>query len=307
MSILPSLKKIYKKYTPQFIVNTRAARQHKQLFSDLHNKVLNYLSDLQQNGAINADEKEVLSYLENHFINPIPYIFTDKYKKNIIKIFYDNKVKLEYVFWNGKKLYFKSDFVAYDIKRAVIALMEEQDAASPHRYLTNSFQVPNNSVVVDVGAAEGTFGLDIIERVKKLYLIEADPRWKNALENTFEPWKDKVEIIYKFASDASSNSTISIDDIYKKEGQIDFIKIDVEGAEEKVMKGATSLINHTNRPLKIVMCTYHNQNDADQFSSLLKQMNFDIHFSDKYILFIYDKNQAPPYLRKGLIRATLNK
>ena len=52
-------------------------------------------------------------------------------------------------------------------------------------------------IVVDIGAADGNFGLSIIEKVSKLYLFEPQKSWHKALQATFKPWEDKVEIVSK--------------------------------------------------------------------------------------------------------------
>ncbi|RYZ94417.1 MAG: hypothetical protein EOP47_27885 [Sphingobacteriaceae bacterium] len=194
----------------------------------------------------------------------------------------------------------------YDIEKACQALFVEQHDKSPHQYLTDDFTVPDNAVFVDVGAAEGNMSLKLVEKAKKVYIIEADPTWRPALEATFEPWADKVEIICKYASDTSNANEISVDSLFEKEGRIDFIKIDVEGAEEKVIHGSVNTIKSSANTLKLALCTYHKDGDAEKFSQLLKSYNFKISFSDGYMIFPYSETYPkPPYLRKGLIRATL--
>lgn len=52
-----------------------------------------------------------------------------------------------------------------------------------------------NSIVADIGTAEGIFALNIIHSVKKVYLFECDPEWIIPLEKTFAPWINKIEIV----------------------------------------------------------------------------------------------------------------
>lgn len=298
-----NIKYIYKKYTPEIIVQARAESQNRKRFTHLHNKILEYLKSKLSDNSISIEEKTILNYLQSHFLSVFPYSFADKYNYKDVDVIRDRKHDMYYVIWNGKKLYFKNDMAPIDIKRAVCALMQEQDNASPHRYLTNDFYVQDDSVIIDVGAAEGNFSLDHIEKARKIYVIEADPKWKRALELTFAPWKEKVEIIYKFASDVSDENSITINDIYKKEGKVDFIKIDVEGAEEKVINGASDRIKNNQSKLHLVVCTYHRQDDAERLQTLLNKLGFNTKFSDGYMFFIYDKHQEAPYMRKGLLRA----
>ena len=65
------------------------------------------------------------------------------------------------------------------------SVVTEQDARSPHCYANEAFGVKEGDVVVDAGAAEGIFTLDCIDRAKKVYIIEADAAWMEALKETF--------------------------------------------------------------------------------------------------------------------------
>ena len=306
MSFAQSFKRIYKAVLPVSFLLAKDTLTLKLRYGSLHKTIRGYLRSLEKANSISAEQKNIAAYLENHFLPVFPYPFADKYHVKDVTVLYDEGKKLHYVLWQNKRLYFKKEFTTYDIKRAVVALMAEQDSSSAHRYLTDDFKVETGNVIVDVGAAEGNFTLGVIEQAKKVYLIEADAQWLPALQATFEPWKEKVEIICRFASDKDSSNEISIDAIYKKEGRIDFLKIDTEGSEEKVLNGAMQLIRTTKENLRLALCTYHKQHDADKFSSLLKGLNFNISFSDGYLIFFYDSNQEPPYLRKALIRAHLN-
>lgn len=303
MSLFLKLKRLYKTYFPKALIERRFQKQERVIYGNIHNTVLSYLEDCERNNTLKDDQKEVLSFLKSNFITAIPYHYTSKYSIEKIPVHYDSPKKLHYTLIDNKKLYWNPEMTPYDIERAMRALNIEQDPQSPHRYLTNDFKVDKGSVFIDVGAAEGNLSLQVIESVKKVYLIEANPTWRRALEATFEPWKEKVTIITKYASDKVSDNEISVDSIFEKEKKIDFIKIDVEGAEDKVINGALNTINNSSE-LKMALCTYHKQHDAEKFSGVLKNLGFSISLSDGYMLFFYDiAAQEPPYLRKGLIRA----
>ena len=180
--------------------------------------------------------------------------------------------------------------------------MAEQDIDSPHRYLTNDFCVRDNDIVFDIGAAEGNFALSIVEKVRKIYLFETDSEWIEALHATFAPYEN-VEIINKFISDRNDQNKISIDCfIATKKEVVSFLKIDVDGEEANVLRGCEKTLTFQ-KPLKVALCTYHNQNDEVIFSKLLRSKGFEIVYSKGYMIFSYDKNIKPPYLRRGMIRA----
>ncbi|GHT10052.1 hypothetical protein AGMMS4956_00760 [Bacteroidia bacterium] len=93
---------------------------------------------------------------------------------------------------------------------------------------------------------------------------------------------------------------VSIDEFFKDE-KVDFIKVDIEGAESQLVEGAAKIMARQT-PLKMVLCTYHQHDDAEVLNKMLTQSGFCTEFSKGYMLF-FDKTFAPPYLRRGLIRA----
>lgn len=127
----------------------------------------------------------------------------------------DKSNGLFYVNHKGKRLYFKRELSKSAIKDLYRCLCIEQDKDSPHSYSFGemSFQ---NEIVADIGAAEGIWGLSLIESVKTLYLFECDEGWIEALNLTFSPWKEKVRIINKYVSDNSEGCMIRLDDYFMK-------------------------------------------------------------------------------------------
>jgi hypothetical protein len=266
----------------------------------LKNKIVKYLGDR----VLNDEQREVYEYLQNHKLSVFPYNFPQKYISTDIFIETDPENGLYYTLWEGKKLYYKNGHQFNKAQVYFNSLLLEQDPLSPHRYLTDTFDVDINDVIVDVGAAEGNFSLSVIEKVKQVYIFEVEKDWIKALEATFEPWKEKVKIVQKYVSDQDTNMSIRLDTFFNKNQKVNFIKADVEGAEAQVINGASDLIKaQTN--LKIAICTYHRQTDAEDLDKLLKNKGFENSFSDKYMIFYYGKTNIvkPPYLRKAVLRA----
>jgi hypothetical protein len=207
-----------------------------------------------------------------------------------------------YVLQNGRKLYYSPKYQSVDsVRESYNSLVVEQHPDSPHLYLTEGFQVNPGDFVVDIGAAEGNFSLDIVDKVGKLVIVEAEAHWIEALKATFEPWKEKVEIIHKYISDSDNGSCATLKSIVG-EKPIDFLKLDVEGAEMSILTSSASLL--MNKQIrKLAVCTYHRKNDDKVFSSLLRKYGYAIRQTPGYMLFIYGK-LTPPYFRKVLIQAT---
>ena len=180
------------------------------------------------------------------------------------------------------------------------SLITENDPESPHCYLSDDFKIGPDDVLVDVGCAEGLLSLDAVETAKKIYLFEYDDNFIEALKHTFDSWKDKVEIVKKFVSDNDEGDNISLDTFFEdKTDKPTFIKIDVEGAEQKVLNGMRRICESADN-LKAAICTYHKRDDFEIFSSTMRNNGFRVSASG-YMLYPYDFE--PPYFRRGLIRA----
>jgi len=251
---------------------------------------------------LSPEIESILNYLKKNPIAIFPYSFQDQYHPDIVKVFYDKTKGLRYVLMDGKKLYFKKRWSTKRIKKAYSILLKEQDIQSPHRYLNEQFQFNEGDVLVDAGTAEGNFALSLVEKASKLILFEPDKEWIEPLQATFEPWKEKVTIINKFVADTANSKQITLDNIISPIETEIFLKANVEGAELKLLKGATKLLSQQ-KPFKIAICTYHKEQDEKEISKFLSEYNFKISFSEGYMLPIFDKKMRPPFFRHGLIRA----
>lgn len=272
------------------------------LRKSLRKNIINYFASLPEN-EVNDDQREVLSYLINNEIRIFPYPFHDNYSKDKIEVFFDSETGMRYVLQDGKRLFFKKRWGINRIKKAYSDLLREQDNYSPHRYLTDSFSVGKDDIVADIGVAEGNFSLSIIEKVKKIYLFEYDREWAESLKATFAPWPDKVEIINKYVSNINDNSHIRFDTFLEGKGNVNFLKIDVDGAEAVVLDSCNAAFK-SGESFKIALCTYHKNDDEKDFTLMLKNNGFTVNPSRGYMINYYDKKLRAPYLRRGLIRAT---
>jgi hypothetical protein len=278
------------------------------LKKNLRKKILSFYFALPPD-RVNEEQREVLQYLENNPVTIFPYPFSNNYLPEKIEVLFDPSDGMPYVFMEGKKLYFRKRWTALARKRTITKvrrawsdLSREQDPQSPHRYLTHDFKAGPEDVIADIGAAEGNFSLSVIEKVRKIYLIEYNPEWVRALEKTFEPWKEKVEIISKYISDRDDDDHITLDTLIKEKKDINFLKIDVDGNEHNLFEGAREVL-HSGSGLKIALCTYHKNDDEIELTSLLEKNGFNVNPSKGYMIHYYDKKIKAPYLRRGLIRA----
>lgn len=297
---LNSIKFIFQKNTPlglQTLINFYFA-------SPLNKKRRKAVFDLYKAGKLNVPNNEItaeIEFLKGNCFATFPYKWALKYKKHFPEIYVDAENQFHYILFENKKLYFPKKFSQKQIIWTVRNILKEQDIQSPHQYLDENFQVDEQSILIDAGVAEGSFSLSAIEKVKKLYLIECDIDWLEALTLTFAPWKEKVEIVGKYLSDSLNDSTISIDSLItveKKEKY--FIKYDIEGFEIQALKGMNIFFKQVEN-LKMSVCTYHRVNDANDIYKGLSSKGLNCTFSDGYMLLV-DENEVPTF-RKAMVRA----
>ncbi|MBM4412010.1 MAG: FkbM family methyltransferase [Chloroflexi bacterium] len=157
-------------------------------------------------------------------------------------------------------------------------------------------------VVIDGGAFLGETALYFAERVGlhgKVYAFEfmpsnvelihqnlaMNPQYHTRIEIVERPlWSDSTTQLtaddrgpgssLRSVNDASEHTfmTISIDDFVRNQSvpQVDFIKLDIEGAELATIEGARTVIM-TFKP-QLAICIYHKNSDFWQIPQLLHEM-----------------------------------
>lgn len=162
-----------------------------------------------------------------------------------------------------------------------------------HYYESFGTGVSKDDVVVDCGAAEGAFTIKVKDECKHIYAIEPLPMYIDSLRKSFSKCKN-VEILpcgvsgkkgtawltnqdvcsrlSKFKSNSFKVKLTTIDELfYKQNIPITYLKIDVEGSDLNVLKGALKSIKKY-KP-KISVATYHNANHARKMAALIKGVN----------------------------------
>jgi len=268
-------------------------------------KLLRYYDD-----NPNIEYENEISYLKKlGFISGFPYKQV-KWLKDIEGGF-DIKRKMPFVLHNNKRLYFPKSWNVEQAKGAYANLIQNENILgggytekAPHQYQTNDFRVKEGDTVLEIGAAEALFSLDIIDLAKKIYIFEPKKVWRKPLQATFEPYKDKVEIIAKFVSNIDSDDEVKLETCLKfEDSESFFVKMDVEGYEKIVIEDNISFFSK-NTDIRVSCCTYHKQTDAEDFKKIFSGIGYSIEYSDGYMLFLSGDNLRPPYFRKGMIRAS---
>jgi len=298
-------KKIIKHLLPYWIVSL-----HDKFieYNRIENKIRRYFCriDKEEN---DEEVKLVCDFFKKNqlTVSPYPYAFTENYNASDIIVYHDEICKMKYVIYRNKKCYFPRNWDYFMIQKYYNSLRIEQDINSPHKYETESYTVKKGDVIADVGAAEGIWALTYAEEASEIYIFECDNLWEEPLCQTFLPWKDKVFLVKKFVSDRTESNIISLDD-YFKSTVVNFIKADIEGAEESMLIGAEKFLSRQ-ADIKIVICTYHKQDDGKILKTELENIGFETEYSKGYMFPIPYGETREPYMRRGLIRGmkSLNK
>ena len=263
---------------------------------------------------VNDEIQEILKYLRVHNLEVFNYEFNKKYTDIEVDIQYDLDAKLFYVYHKGKKMYMKKSLDSErKVREYYISLLMEQDNQSPHCY-GKYIQNEKYDVLIDAGCAEGNFVLDNMERAEKIFIIENNEEWLEALNYTLEPYGEKITIINKYLSDCDDDKNISLDGMaaqYHISMEKKYlIKLDIEGAEEKAIIGGEEAIEMID-DITIIACTYHHKNAGKILQALLEQKGMDTEFSQGYMFFPaeYERKtitdismeKRKPDLRRGLL------
>ena len=226
------------------------------------------------------------------------------------KVFFDEACDLPYVNFQTvdsewRRLYYPKnhDFRVQDGARFVKDLLTEQLPTYPHLYVTDEHKVQAGDIIIDAGVAEGNFALKYVDLCSKIYLFEPTEKWHEPLRQTFKDYRDKVEIIPRFVSDKTGRVSIAIDDALPDlRGEKIFLKMDVEGAEPKALRGAKKIL--TNNKVRASVCTYHNSDDLVNVKSILQSFGYKTSTSAGYMTFFHDPNIFKTAdFRKGIVYA----
>jgi hypothetical protein len=286
------------KYLKQRIFNSNRYKLTKRL--------IQYIES--ENCDLPIEERNALKkFLSKDLVSQISHPFVTAYQYRSVNVLWDNIKSLYYVNHNKKKMYFKKGLSKSTIAMMYNNLCIEQDIRSPHCYFAFPICYQPTDVVVDMGAAEGIWALDIVEKVKEIYLFECEDTWIEALQATFEPWKDKVHIVNKYVADSTDEKSTTLDDYFCGKNIFPTIlKADVEGAEIACMNGASALLTRHIR--HAFLCTYHHFTDFEILSEMMRNHHFEVQVSEGHMISIYSEpdygcKDITKIFRKGLIHA----
>jgi len=232
--------------------------------------------------------------------------------------------------WGGRKAY-KMDLstLGYDIKLFLFPftviysfILHQYDCKLSDRVIKAS----DGDIVIDAGGCFGDTALYFAHEVGKkgrVYSLEfipenlalfernmllnpeldqrvkllRSPLWSKSGEQLFVEAKGPASRVVEFSNqqDATRVETLAIDDLVDNEQlkRLDFIKMDIEGAELEALRGAEQSIRKF-RP-KLAICVYHKLNDFWEIPKYLDSLGLEYRFSlrhftihaEETVLFAY--------------------
>lgn len=257
-------------------------------------------------------EEEIKSALINKYSNSCDTEIQEVlgfYKTNSLNVFgyYENTIEtiypvlyeidgMPYIWFENKKMYYPKSykFARKDNRECVNNVLYEQGKGSPHRYIQSDNFSGKNMVIVDAGVCEGNFALRYVESAKKVYLIEPDNEWVEALQRTFSAYKEKVVFCDKFLSGEDSETTITLDTLVSE--NIDFLKMDIEGYEIEALRGGKRVLSES--IANCAICSYHKHGDETAIKEVLECYGYKTEVSEGYMFFPFD---AELEFRKGIV------
>lgn len=290
--------------------STRIAQLESQNITEKFHylNILDYFARYEDESLIYQKELDYLRQKGNYCNFP----YTPDTTTLHVEFGYDQEAKLPYVIHKEKKLFFKASLTpteALDSYKNYIQterlLGDEDTKNAPHQYQSPRIQVTEGDVIFDIGAAEGLFALDQIEKASFVIIVESDPEWIEPLNHTFAPYSDKVTIIQKLVSTTDTETTISLKKLLSDvDYKSAFVKMDIEGYELPAISSAENILEQKNTKLSVA--TYHKQYDAKELKNIFTRINYISEFSNGYMLYYFYDTPTPPFFRNGLIRARKN-
>lgn len=185
-----------------------------------------------------------------------------------------------------------------------------------HAYEFAGAKINPGDHVIDAGASEGFFVHYALQRGASVLALEPVPALADALGKTFAveiaggqvrllsvalgaaSGRANLELVQERIYESRLGSTgievqmVSLDDIVGQEG-VDFIKMDIEGAEMDAVRGGTKAIA-THKP-RLAIAVYHERENARQICELLRQIRPDYKIRHRGI-YAWDGCEPRPFM-----------
>lgn len=145
--------------------------------------------------------------------------------------------------------------------------------------------IEEHSIGIDVGAHTGTYGIGLKSKIERMYCFEPNIYAFEALQLNSGYYPSLIPFNYccgdkyvtsnenVLTSVDNTIETISLDDFFGKDFEINFLKIDTDGYDVPILQGASNIVKNSKNlvlliELDIKVLVAHNLDDKDFFSTL---------------------------------------
>ncbi len=266
-----------------------------RMFTEMALNVLDYC-------YVEQDSEELRQIARDIIETESLSVFSFEREEDDIECHFDDEAGMYYAMEGDMRIYLPIEYFPTEEAAAkyMNGLRAEQDDRSPHQYFNQRMEVPQGAVVMDAGVAEGNFSVPIVKRAKKLYLVECDPLYVQALRWTFKDYMDKVVIVDKLLARHANKYSTSIDEIMQGK-RLNYLKMDIEGAEVLALQGGEQTLA-ASQDIKCNICVYHRLHDNEKITEILAGHGMEVQNTPGYMLFHLDE-KYPYYPRRGLAQA----
>lgn len=228
------------------------------------------------------ETKEIMDYIKEHEMSVFNMILDRSGER--YQVYCDSPEEDPYIWIDDKRMYYPKEFLDINTTPFLYDIYAEQSSNSPHLYIPSWKFVSKNSIIVDAGAREGNFALKYVNESKKIYIFECEKKWCRALSKTFSPYRHKVSIHNSFLGNSNNGNMQTLDRVISE--SIDFLKMDIEGAEINALKGAEKVLGKSHAFCSI--CAYHNSDDKIKIENILNSYGYKTSTSSGYMLYGWD-------------------
>lgn len=195
------------------------------------------------------------------FFNVVyPHLSGLKYHPSEVKAFYNSLKKK----WKSLMFYSANPLFLVN-KKGIIA--------HGATYFMNECRIEKNDIAIDLGAAPGDFGaLAVCHGAQKVYCF--DIKTDSSLLHTSQLNDHKITSISCYVSDYHKQGfSTTLDHFAGEMGsqRINFIKMDIEGAEIEAINGAKKVIGE-HKP-KMAICVYHDYSHYSRIKHAIKKIS----------------------------------
>lgn len=169
-----------------------------------------------------------------------------------------------------------------------------------HNFLSPRFRISPDDTVVDCGAAEGLFAWRAANSGAKVFAVEPDAKFAEAMRETFAGLP-RVEVRQCALGHRRGVAAMSDDGIFSRitsggngiptpvetlddiagDERVTFLKADVEGHEFRALLGAERILRR-DRP-RVAFTVYHPQNNVEEMKDFLRECCPGYQFATKGI------------------------